>query len=150
MFSMLLNDLNQPWNHMNNNKHTKPQYDPQFPRLSSIRKKKLVHLSNTLLISHTKSTPTSLGIENYEAVVSAHLLGKTEKLLKTHQGITIVLEKTNNHHNMVRVSTGYFILEAAFTPKHSLRTGVVWFMDAFSFGFLIHKLFKRVCAIIVT
>ncbi len=74
----------------------------------------------------------SFGIRNYEAVVSAHLPRKTEKLCKTRQGITTIPEEKSSHHTSARARTGFFILQAAFALERSLPTCAVRLVDALS------------------
>lgn len=88
-----------------------------------------------------------LGIGNYEAIVGAQLPGKTEKLWKTRQGIR---GEKGRQHSTARARTGFFIPEAAFGPKRSLRTGTVQVMDALSVGICHPKTVMRDGAIVAT
>jgi hypothetical protein len=90
----------------------------------------------------------SFGIGNYEAMVSAHLPGKTEKLCKTRQGITTIPKEKSSHHTTARARTG--ILEAAFAPKRSLPTCAVRLVDALSVWIFHPQIVMRDCAIVVT
>jgi hypothetical protein len=92
----------------------------------------------------------SFGIGNYEAVVSARLPRKTEKLYKTREGITTIPEEKSSHHTSARARTGFFILEAAFALERSLPTCAVRLVDAL-FVWISHpQIVMRDCAIVVT
>jgi hypothetical protein len=91
-----------------------------------------------------------LGIGNYEAIVGAQLPGKTEKLWKTRQGMRRIRGEKGRQHSTARARTGFFIPEAAFGPKRSLRTGTVQVMDALSVGICHPKTVTRDGAIVAT
>jgi hypothetical protein len=92
----------------------------------------------------------SFGIGNYEAMVSAYLPGKTEKLCKTRQGITTVPEEKSSHYTTARARTDFFFLEAAFAPERSLPTCAVRLVDALSVWISHPQIGVRDCAIVVT
>jgi hypothetical protein len=86
----------------------------------------------------------SFGIGNYEAVVSAHLPRKTEKLCKTRQGITTIPQERSSHHTPLRGR------ERAFSFSRSLSLSNVHYQLVlcsswmhFLFGFLIHSIVMR-------
>jgi hypothetical protein len=81
----------------------------------------------------------SLGIGNYEAMVSAHLPGKAEKLCKTRQGIPTIPEEKSSHHTTARARTGFFIFDPLSLPNVHYQFVRCGSWMHFLFGFLIHK-----------